>query len=391
MDGAPDAAAPAGQQVARPGFVELAFGEPDPALFPYDDLKAAAQAALGGGDAALVYGSNEGPPELRRLLAERIAATEGRRPGDDELAITGGVSQALDQAVSLFTEPGDTVLVELPTYSLALGVLRDHPVRLEGVPFDGDGLDVEALGRRLADGQAPPPRLLYTIPTHHNPTGVSLAADRRRRLVELAAAHDLLIVEDDVYRELGYGEPSPASLWSLAAPGAVLRLGSFSKSLAPGLRVGWVTGATDHVARFTGSGLLESGGCVSQFAAEVVARYLAAGHYEGQVARLRAAYAARRDAFVAALRQSLPRGCDLVAPRGGFFVWVMLPEGLTASALLPAAEARRVSFVPEARCRVDGADGALRLCFTWYDEPTLAEGAARLGAAVADALAGRPA
>jgi DNA-binding transcriptional MocR family regulator len=379
------------QTVARPGVIELAFGEPDPALFPAAALADACRDALAGGGAeALPYGANAGPPALRRLLADRLTRLEGHATGSDETIVSGGNSLALDQLLTLFCEPGDVVLVERPTYSLALGILRDHPVTVEALPFDGKGLDVEALERRLVEARTTGARvrLLYTVPTFHNPTGVSLASARRRRLVEVAAAHGLLVVEDDVYRELWYEEPAPPSLWSLAPRGTVLRLGSLAKTVAPGLRVGWVNGAAEHVERIAGGGVHESGGCTSQFAAVVAERYLAGGSYDAHVAGLRAAYRARRDALLAALSAHLPAGCRTVAPAGGFFVWVRLPDGARASALLPAAEAAGVSYVPAARSHLDGFDGGLRLAFTLYGPDDLAAAAQRLGAAL-DAGLGR--
>jgi len=381
------------QSTARPGVIELGFGEPDPALFPAADLTEAAREVLAdGGATALPYGANAGPPALRRRLAERLSALEGHETGSDETLVSGGNSQALDHLVTLFCRPGDVVLVERPTYSLALSILRDHPVSVEALDFDEQGLDVTALERRLADPHAGhgPARLLYTIPTFHNPTGVSLAPGRRRRLVDLAAAHGLLVVEDDVYRELWYDRPAAPSLWSLAEAGTVLRLGSFSKTVAPGLRVGWVNGTPAQVERFAASGLHDSGGCPSQYASAVVERFLAAGRYDGHIVELRAAYRARRDALVAALAAQLPEGCAFSVPGGGFFVWLELPAGLRAGELLPVAVAAGVSFVPGARSHLDHRDGALRLAFTLYNEEWLTEAAARLGRAISAAL-GRPA
>jgi DNA-binding transcriptional MocR family regulator len=379
------------QCVARPGVIELRFGEPDPALFPAAGLAQACREALAdGGGASLPYGANAGPQALRRRVAERLSALETRATGDRETLVSGGNSQALDQLVTLFCEPGDVVLVERPTYSLALGILRDHPVVVEALAFDHEGLDIDALERRLVEARATghAVRLLYTIPTFHNPTGVSLSDVRRRRLVEVAAAYGLLVVEDDVYRELWYDEPAPPSLWSIAAPGTVLRLGSFAKTLAPGLRVGWVNAAPDQIARVAASGLNDSGGCPSQFAAVVVERFLQTERYDPHVEELRAAYTGRRDALAAALAERLPPGCDFSVPAGGFFVWVSLPESLPASKLLPVAEAAGVSFVPAARSHLDGYDGGLRLAFTMYEAERLAEGAARLGEAIRAALRG---
>jgi 2-aminoadipate transaminase len=378
------------QNALRPGFVELAFGEPDPGLLPVDAVARAAAVALGrDGAGAIAYGEAEGPRALRAALARRIATREGVAVTPDEIVVTAGNSQALEQAVTAFTGPGDVVFVESPTYNLALSILHDHPVQVVAARHDDDGLvadDLEAaVARAQADGRRP--RLLYTIPTFHNPTGTCLASDRRAALVALARREDLLLVEDDVYRELAYDGEAPPSLWSVGRDAPVLRLGTFSKSLTPGLRVGWVTGREDVRRRFAASGMIESGGCPSQFAASVAAALLESGDYEEHVAVLRATYAARRDALAGALRDHLPAGSDFVTPAGGYFLWVGLPAGLTAAALTPHAERHRVSFLPGGRFRTDGEDGHVRLAFSLYGEVDLAEGARRLAAALRDALA----
>ena len=376
------------QNVLRPGFVELAYGEPDPGLLPVEDVRRAAAAALDRfGPAAIAYGSSEGPHALRAALAERIAAHEGVPLSADEVVVTGGNSQALEQALTVFTAPGDVVLVEDPTYNLALLTMRDHPVDVVGVRHDGEGLDVAALTAILdalrADGRGA--RLLYTIPTFHNPTGACLSHERRVQLAALARREDLTVIEDDVYRELVYDGEAPVSLWSLDHESPVLRLGTFSKSLTPGLRVGWVTGRADLRQRFATAGMIESGGCPSQFAAAVAAALLDGDGYDRHITALRAAYASRRDALVAALREYLPAGCGFAEPAGGYFVWLRLSQGVSATALLPHAERHRVSFIPGCRFSTADADDHVRLAFSLYDEGALAEGARRLAAAIDDA------
>ncbi|MGE5228286.1 MAG: PLP-dependent aminotransferase family protein [Deltaproteobacteria bacterium] len=379
------------QNVLREGFVEFAFGEPDPALLPVGLVREAAARALGGeGAAALAYGSSAGPAALRAAIAERTAAREGLALDTSDVLVSGGISQAVDQVLTVLAAPGDVVFVECPTYNLALGIIADHPVDVVGVPLDAEGIDVDGLAAAVRDARASGrrPRLLYTIPTYHNPAGVSLSAPRRRRLLELARREDLLLVEDDVYRELVYGGEAPPALRSLDPAAPVIRLGSFSKSLAPGLRLGWIDAPAALRERLAAYGTLESGGCVSQFSAHVVAALLAAGAYGAHVAVLRQAYASRRDALVAALRDHLPAGCAFTVPGGGFFLWVTLPPGLTASRLLPVAERHRVAFAPGRRFCADGDDRSLRLAFSLYDEASLAEGAHRLGGAVNEALDG---
>lgn len=368
----------------RPGIIELGWGHPPLDLLPVAQIQRAAAATLARyGAEALTYGHPAGPGALIEWLCERTGRNEGRTPAPDEVLITGGNSQAFDQILTLCTQPGDTVLVESPTYHLAVRILREHPVNLVGIPMDQDGLIVDALSEALADlrRQGIRPRLLYTIPTYHNPTGVSLSLERRRALVKVAAEAGLLLVEDDVYRELSYDGPAPPSLWSLAPPGVVVRMGSFSKSLAPGLRLGWLTGGRKLVQRFADGGLLDSGGGINHFTALVVAELCASGDYDEQVVRVRTVYGSRRDALLAALRTHLSPGCSWYSPGGGFFVWLTVPEGVRCVDLLPAAEQAGVSFLPGERFFLNGdGEQQLRLSFSLYPPEELVEAVKLLGA-----------
>jgi 2-aminoadipate transaminase len=379
------------QNTLRKGFVEFAFGEPDPALLPVGLIAEAAARALGGeGAAALAYGSNAGPEALRAAIAERAAAREGLALSAGDVLVSGGNSQALGQVMTMLAGPGDVVFVERPTYNLALGIIADHPVDVVGIPMDAEGLEVDTLAEAISEVRASGrrPRLLYTIPTYHNPACVSLSTERRARLLELARREDLVLVEDDVYRELVYEGEAPPALRALDPAAPVVRLGSFSKSLAPGLRLGWIDAPAALRRRLSADGVLESGGCVSQFSAHVAAALLAAGTYGAHVAMLRLAYASRRDALAAALREHLPHGCRFAVPSGGFFLWLTLPPGLTASHLLHVAERHAVGFAPGRRFCTDGDDRSLRLAFSLYDEASLTEGARRLCGAIAEAVEG---
>jgi DNA-binding transcriptional MocR family regulator len=380
------------QNDLRDGFVEFGFGEPDPALLPVGLVCEAAQRALGAPDAAaaLAYGSGAGPEALRAAIARRTAAREGLRLAAGDVLVSGGNSQALGQMLTDLTRPGDAVFVEDPTYNLALGIIADHPVEVIGVPLDAEGLDVTALAEAVARVRAADmrPRLLYTIPTFHNPTGVSLSLSRREQVLELARREGLILVEDDVYRELAYDDAAPPALRALDPEAPVIRLGSFAKSLAPGLRLGWIDAPPELREQLSADGVLESGGCVSQFSAAVVAALLEAGAYGAHIAALRTVYASRREALAAALREHLPAGCAYALPAGGFFLWVALPEGLTATALLPVAERHGVGFAPGGRFSAGGDDTSVRLAFSLYDEASLAEGGRRLAAAISEAAGG---
>lgn len=372
------------QIVHQPGVIDLGWGHPDPALLPVEGLRRAAGAALDRyGAAALAYGSERGPGPLLRWLIDYIGEREGRTPHADEIIITGGVSHALDQVCTLLTRPGDTVLVEQPTYHLAVRILRDHPLDLVPIASDEGGLRPEGVTEAVAALQrgGRTARFLYTVPTFHNPTGVSLSTERRRALIEVATAADLTIVEDDAYRELSYDGPAPASLWSLAPSGTVIRLGSFAKAVAPGLRLGFLTADAATVERIRGGGLLDSGGGINHFTANTVAAFCEDGGFVAQGERLRAAYRARRDALAAALSEHLSPACSWQLPAGGFFIWVHLPEGIDAAALLPRAFAAGVGYGPGSRFHLDGGGAnTLRLAFGLYPAGELTEAARRLGA-----------
>lgn len=378
---------PSVQLSIKPGVLDLTWGHPDPALLPVADMtRAGALALQRHGADALAYGADAGAGPLLDYLRARIERAEGRAVAPDEIMGTAGNSDALDQIATLLSQPGDTVLVEAPTYHLAVRILRDHNLDVVGVPADEEGLRVNALQETLAELRRAGKRVrfLYTIPTFHNPTGVNLSPARRRGLVKVAAAERLLLVEDDVYRELAYDAPALPSLWSLAPEGTVLRMGSFAKSLAPGVRLGWLTGPAELVGRLVRSGLRDSGGGVNHLAAMTVATFCAEGLFDAQVAHLRAAYSARRDALCAAVARELP-AASFTRPGGGFFLWVDLPEGTDTQALRARAEQHAVDFIPGARFFLDGrTPPTIRLSFSLYPPARLEEAVARLARTVSD-------
>jgi len=370
------------QHSLRPGIIELTWGHPDLALFPTDDLARAATLALSRADrAALCYGADQGPGSLIEQLCAWLGRRETYAPRPDQVFIAGGLSQGLDLLCTLYTAPGDPILVEAPTYHLALRVFRDHRLALIPVDGDEDGLRPDALADALARLRAAgrSPHFLYLVPNFCNPSSVTLSLERRRVIAALAQEAGLIILEDDVYRHLWYDAPPPPPLSDLA-PEHVIRLGSFSKLLAPGLRVGWLIAPPEIVHACARCGLMDSGGGISHFAAHVVAAFMASGQFDGHVETLRAAYRARRDLFCAALARHLPDGYRWRVPGGGFFVWLRLPEGMDSAALLSRAEAAGVAYVPGARFYADGRRSEhVRLAFTLLSAEELAEGARRLG------------
>lgn len=370
-----------------PGIIDLSWGHPDPSLLPIQQLKAATARALDRyGPDMLGYGNPAGPPPLIEFICERLALTDARAPTPAQVVITGGASHGLDLAATFLLEPGDRVLVDVPTYHLAVRILRDYPVELVGVRSDEDGIVLDDLtstiARLRADGRAP--TLLYTIPTFHNPTGRTLAEDRRTGLLALAAQEGLLIVEDDTYRELSYDGPAPASLWATDSSSSVVRLGSFAKSVSPGLRVGFVTATPEIADRMVASGLYDSGGGPTHYAALTLAEYAAAGDFVRQIERFQAAYRAQRDSLLASLAQHLPASAAWSHPGGGYFTWVQLPEGMDSRALQPLATAAGIGFLPADIFFLDPADApnAIRLAFSMHPPEVLAEAGARLGSAI---------
>lgn len=375
------------QYEATPGVIDLAWGHPDPNLLPVRELREAAKRAMDRhGSDILEYGSTAGSPPLIDFICQRLSETDARAPSPAQVVITSGASQGLDLAATLLLSAGDTVLVDVPTYHLAISILADHPVRLEAVASDADGIVLadlaETVARLRRAGERP--RLLYTIPTFHNPTGRKVSLERRNALVAFAAQESLLIAEDDTYRELSYDGPPPPSLWALDGAGSVVRIGSFAKSVAPGLRLGYVTASAEIATRLATGGLLDSGGGMNHFAATVLAEYASNGDYARQVEHFRAAYRAQRDRLLAGLSAHLPDTATWSRPEGGYFVWVELPPGITADALLPVAAARGMAFLPGHRFFLDdhAAPGALRLAFSMHPAEALEEATAHLGAAV---------
>lgn len=363
-------------------IIDFGVGQPDPALLPAADLQRAASRVFERyGPDALGYGAPAGPPPTIAFIRARLAQTDARVPASDEIVTTAGNSHGLELVMTMLARPGDAVLVESPTYHLALRIIRDHPVEVVGVASDDDGVRVDGVEAAVADlrRRGVAVRLLYTVPTFNNPSGRSLSSARRRALVDLAASEGLTIVEDDTYRELVYDGAVPPSLWSLGEPGTVIRLGSFSKSLAPGLRAGYLTADAATAARFVDSGLIDSGGGISHLGSLVVAEYAADGSYAANVEALRATFRERRDALAGALSDGLGGRADFDQPAGGYFIWLRLDDGVDPGELRRRADATGVDFVPGSVFHADGAPStAIRLAFSRYPADRLVEGAGRL-------------
>jgi 2-aminoadipate transaminase len=380
---------PIAQYEERPGILDLGWGHPRPDLLPLDDWRAATEEALRTyGWAALGYGSDPGPGPLLTWIDVHARDSGDRGGTPEETFVTAGASHGLALISAVAAEPGDVVLVDSPTYHLAFPIFRDRGVEVAGVPADDDGLDPAGVADTVARLRRRGRRvsLLYTVPTFGNPTGRSMPAQRRREIVDVARRSGLTIVEDDTYREMTYGNAAPPSLWSIADGRSVVRVGSFAKTVAPGLRLGWLHGEPELIRRIRTLGYVHSGGGVNHTAAVTMATFGASGGYGRHLAWVRTEYARQRDALIDGLRTS---GAELAVdePAGGWFVWLRLPAAVDARDLLPAAENNGVSFVPGPAFYANGDAGhdRVRLSFSLLAEEDLREAAHRLGAAICTA------
>lgn len=327
--------------------IDLGIGHPSPSLLPVELVRSAAEHRLSQGDPlVLQYGAEQGDEAFRTRLAEFLDAEHGDGPARPErLLITGGASAALDLLCTLFTEPGDTVLVEEPTYFLALKIFSDHGLRPVPVPIDSKGFDINALERAIEQHR---PRLIYTIPFHQNPAGVRISDGRARVLTRVADRRATLVVSDEVYGLLTYGDNMPPASIGMGSDW-VVSLGSFSKILGPGMRLGWLIGSEAVIRRLTESGVLDSGGGYNPFGASVVKSTLEQGALQEHVAGLRTAYARRRDLLYQALSPLEQSGWTVSRPAGGYFLWLTGPEGFDATAALERAREAGVNYVPGPR------------------------------------------
>jgi 2-aminoadipate transaminase len=371
-----------------PEVISFAGGLPAPDLFPVAEIAEAAAAVLReAGPAALQYGVSEGYPVLREWIVGHLARTLGLTCRSDQVLIVRGSQQGLDLVAKVLIDPGDLILTENPAYLGALQAFRAYEAQVVGLESDADGLQPEALEHWLRT-QPVRPKLLYLTPNFQNPTGTCLAAERRRAVVALAARHGLPVLEDDPYGALRYsGAPAPA-LATLPEAGGCLYLGTFSKVLAPGLRVAWLITPDRALHEKLITAKQAADLHTSTFTQRVVtAAVRPPGFLDAHVGRLITTYRQRRDAMIAALERHFPSGCTWTRPDGGLFLWVTVPPSLDTQSLLPAALAAGVAYVPGAPFWVDRpVHNTLRLNFSHATPDRIDTGIRRLGAVLHAAL-----
>jgi len=363
-----------------PGVLSAMGGFPDPQTFPTTVLDDIVEKLLRDEPGvALQYTPVEGIPSVREYLADRQEAMQGRRPGEGELMVTSGGMECIGLACHALLDPGDVVAVEAPTYLGALMAFAGFEAGVAGIEMDEDGLRVDALADKLEAGLEP--RFLYVIPEFQNPTGRTLALERRHALVELCRKHGVLIFEDVAYRELAYDGGALPSLWSLA-PDIVVQAGTFSKIFAPGVRLGWAAGPAEVLAELADRKQFTDQ-CAGGLGQRLVEEYGRAGHFERQIPASRELYASRWRATDRALRAHLPDGCSWSEPAGGFFTWLTLPDHVDTRELREEATAAGVAYVPGRPFYPgDGGANELRFSFSRLDEDEIATAVERLGSVI---------
>ena len=361
---------------ASTDVITFSGGFPAPETFPVDVLRELLPRLVTEDAAiALQYSPTEGLPVARTAVAALLEKTQAATVDPAEVLITSGGIEGLQLLTRTLVEPGDRVLVEAPTYLGAIMAFAGFEADVEGVPVDAEGLRIDALEAALARG--PRPKLLYVIPDHQNPSGLSLAEERRRALVEVCRRHGVLLVEDVAYRELGFDGAAASSLWSLA-PDVVVQLGTFSKILVPGVRLGWAVGPAAVVRAMTAA-KQNSDQCAGALGQTLMAEYVRGGHLTHTLDLARPLYRRRATAMLDALAAHMPDGVTWTRPTGGFFVWLTAPEHVDTRALVAPAARLGVAYVPGAPFYTDNRGGnQIRLSYSRADEASIDEGIRRL-------------
>jgi len=364
---------------SRPEVVSLAGGMPNISGLPMDVVgEALAELLATQGQVALQYGSGQGDPRLREQICD-VMRLEGIEAHPDDVVVTVGSQQAVDLVTRIFCDPGDVVICEAPSYVGALGVFKAYQVDVVHAEMDADGLVPDALQQAITATKAAGKRIkfLYTIPNFHNPAGVTLSPARRTEILDICRREDILVLEDNPYGLLGFdGEPMRAMRADEAE--GVIYLGSFSKTFAPGFRVGWAL--APHAVREKLVLAQESATlCPPSFSQLAISTYLAKHDWQGQIKAFQEMYRERRDAMVASLTDLMPAACSWNVPAGGFYVWLQLPPGIDAKAMLPRAVTARVAYVPGTGFYADGFGSRfMRLSFCYPTPERIREGVHRL-------------
>ncbi|CAH0520705.1 unnamed protein product [Peronospora belbahrii] len=362
-------------------MINFKVGQPAPSMLPLDKIREAAMLKFSETDPMfLQYGVIKGYPKFRKTLAQFLTKGYQHEVDHEKLFVTNGVTGGLALICSLFLQSGDLVFMEEPSYFLALSIMKDFKVNVRQIRMEEDGLDIDELERLLKRGVVP--KVLYTIPTCHNPTGRTLSAEKRKRLVDLSVKYGFIIVADEVYQLLSFPHViPPPPMFTFDEHDTVLALGSFSKILAPALRLGWIQGSHKLLSKIEACGQLDSSGGINPVISGIVHSAISTGLQQQHLDTTVQTLWGRADALMKELKAHLPEGATFEVPDGGYFVLVRLPEGMNANDLLPIAQKHKVMFLPGASFS-SNMKNFLRLSFSWYDLNDMRLGARRLADAI---------
>ena len=375
---------------SRPEIVSLAGGMPNLSAIPMDMMAGIVEKLIREhGQEALQYGSGQGHPQLREQICD-VMALEGIKANPDDVLITTGSQQALDLISRIFIDPGDVVLVEAPSYVGALGTFAQYEASVVHVEMDQNGLIPESLRQaiRTLRYQGRRIKFLYLIPNYQNPAGVLLPADRRSEILDICRTEKIFIVEDNPYGLLGFDRPSPNAMRAEDSEN-VIYLGSFSKTIVPGFRIGWALvpqSLKEKLVIASESSIL----CPSNFSQMAIASYLANQPWREQIASFCALYKVRRDAMLSALDAYFPKAATWTKPAGGFYVWVTLPPEIDTKAMVPRAIAAKVAYVPGTAFYADGfGSWSLRLSYCYPTPERITQGVMALSKVVEQEMLNR--
>ena len=361
----------------RKEMINFGIGRPSADLLPLDLMHQACEAFFREAEPYdISYGRKEGDPRFTESLAAFLELNYGKQVEADSFFLSGGVSQALDFICTQLSQPGDIIIVEEPCYFLAYQIFKDHGLNIVTVPMDEEGMNLDALETLLSKVK---PTLVYTIPSYQNPSGVSMTAERRERLIALSQSHDFLIVADEVYQLLSYHGSPPSAFGTMLIGDTVLSVGSFSKILAPGLRLGWIQTSKKLVQQLTKAGLPNSGGNINQFTSMIVKQALDSGMAQKHLEKLRTVYSDRVNTMDATLREQLSDYVSWTKPKGGYFFWLKLIKPVDLKVLQERASSLQVQFHSGTLfSNKEELQDYIRLSFAYYGQESIRSGIARL-------------
>ncbi len=365
-------------------LIAFTYGLPDEPSFPSKELAEAARAVMEEqASVTLQYGR---PRPLAEFLTKFIEKDQGLKITPDNIYITAGSAQGISLFCRLLIDPGDYIVVEAPTFLGAVRIFKNADARVEEVPMDDEGLIIPELDATLTRLKAEGKRVkfVYVIPTFHNPKGTTMGLERRKQLIEVARRHEVLILEDDAYHGLIFEGKVPPWVWTLDESGIVFHCGTFSKTLAPAMKLGWVGGRADILAKMDG---LNDGSPTSSFSGNIAARFAEEGHLARHTKQLIEIYRKKRDRLLAGLERYMPEGATWTFPQGGFFVWLELPERVDTVKMLPKAVEAGVSYLSGTACFASGKGrNCIRLAFSLVKLEDIELGLRKLGEVIQQEL-----